>query len=65
MSISQSPFSKTSIVFRTISRDTKPTWTNRIIKDFNDLSYNVNINFFGKGKLSKNDQRKSRITMDN
>lgn len=64
MPVSPSKFSKTSIVFRTISRDTKPTWTNRITKDFNDLSYNVNINLFGK-RNNKN-QRKSRIiTMDN
>ena len=40
-----------SIVFKTVGRNVKPTWTNRITKDVNDLSYNININFFGKNRF--------------
>jgi len=36
-----------SLVFRTVGRNIKPSWSNRITKDVNDLSYNIDINFFG------------------
>lgn len=42
-----------SIVFKSIGRDIKPFWGNRIIKDFNDLSYDVPIDLLGKGKFNK------------
>jgi hypothetical protein len=43
----------TSLVFRSIGREIKPTWGNRIVKDFNDLSYDVPIDLIGKGKFTK------------
>lgn len=41
----------TSLVFKTVGRNVKPSWSNRITKDVNDLSYNININFFGNNKF--------------
>jgi hypothetical protein len=43
----------TSLVFRSIGREIKPTWGNRIVKDINDLNYDIPIDFFGKGKFTK------------
>jgi len=31
----------TSIFYKAVGRDTRPAWGNRIIKDFNDLDYEV------------------------
>lgn len=39
-----------SIVFKTVGRDTKPAWSNRFVKDVNDLDYDIDINLFGKQK---------------
>ena len=40
-----------SLVFRTVGRNIKPSWSNRITKDVNDLSYNIDINLFGKNQF--------------
>lgn len=41
----------TSLVFKTVGRNTKPYWSNRFIKDVNDLNYNIDIDLFGKKKF--------------
>ena len=40
-----------SLVFKTIGRNIKPSWTNRIVKDVNDLTYNLDLNLLGKNKF--------------
>lgn len=40
-----------SLIFKTVGRNIKPSWSNRITKDVNDLSYNIDINFFGKNQF--------------
>lgn len=41
----------TSLVFKTVGRNTKPSWSNRIIKDVNDLHYDLDIDILGKQKF--------------
>lgn len=41
----------TSLVFKTVGRNTKPSWSNRIIKDVNDLQYDLDIDIIGKYKF--------------
>lgn len=41
----------TSLVFKTVGRNTKPSWSNRIVKDVNDLQYSINVDLFGKNKF--------------
>jgi hypothetical protein len=41
----------TSLVFKTVGRSTKPSWSNRIIKDVNDLSYTLDLDLIGKQKF--------------
>jgi hypothetical protein len=35
-----------SLFFRSIGRETRPTWGNRIVKDFYDLDYDVQADLF-------------------
>lgn len=30
-----------SLFYKAVGRDTKPAWGNRIVKDFNDLDYDI------------------------
>lgn len=42
----------TSLVFKTVGRGTRPSWSNRITKDINDLQYNLETDYIGKAKFS-------------
>lgn len=41
----------TSLVFKTVGRSTRPNWSNRIIKDVNDLNYTIDLDLIGKQKF--------------
>ena len=43
-----------SFFTKVTGRDSKPTWGNRIVKDFNDLQYDVSIDRFSKPNRFKN-----------
>lgn len=57
----------TSLVFKTVSRNTRPPWSNRIIKDVNDLNYTLEIDLIGKHKFLSVDlksRRRSSLSAD-
>lgn len=54
---------KNSLAFRSVSRDTKAAWGNRIEKDVNDLSYDIKYGMI-KGKGSIKNLSKNRETSD-
>lgn len=41
----------TSLIFKTISRSIQPPLSHRIVKEYNDLDYNINLNLIGKDKF--------------
>lgn len=57
-SIQNSNKFKKSLIFRTVGRNTKPSWSNRIVKDVNNLHYNLHIDLFGQEKSHS-------VTLDN
>jgi hypothetical protein len=56
----------TSVFYKAIGRDTRPAWSNRIIKDFNDLDYEVKEDIIkSPGKFLNNDlAKKKRVRED-
>lgn len=57
-SSNQDPLKSTrgSFFSRALGRDSRPAWSNRIVKDFNDLDYDTTIDRFSNSTRFKNTQ---------